>query len=118
MSGPHESLKDGMVLLTGIDPRRNDFCYYTFNGERLKDGKRSICFEEMVPVFEKLGFEVEPHWTEHGRKRGWYAIKGVRHHVHESFSFTMPKVDPIVEKILTDSVNNKGFKDLLSMENE
>lgn len=117
MTEPHESLRDGMVLLTGVDPRRS-FCYYTFDIERYKEEKRSICFEEMIPIFEKLGFEVTPHWTEHGKRRGWYAVKGVRHHSHDGFSFDMPNADPIVEKILSGALNNKSFKDLLSMENE
>jgi hypothetical protein len=111
-------LENGMVVWKGKDPRRN-YCYYTFEIERYRLNKRSICFEELVPVAEKLGFSITPHWTQHGQLQGWYAVAGLQHHglLHES-DYDKIEVNPVVHKILNNEISNKSFKNLLSMENE
>lgn len=116
MKIPHSLLKDGMVVWAGKDPRKG-YCCFTYSERRLWEGKRSVCFEENVEVFEKLGFEVTPHWTVQGQLRGYYAVKGLRHHGPYDDLGDI-EVSPVVDIILKDGITNKSMKNLLSMEDE
>lgn len=118
MNHPNPLLENGMIVWKGIDPRK-DYCFYTFNVNRFIENKRSICFAEMAPLAEKLGFEILPHWRTHGQILGWYAIAGLQHHaVRDKQLYDAIEIDPIVEKILTQGLKNRNFKNLLQMEGE
>lgn len=113
---PNPLIQDGMVVWKGEDPRR-DTCYYTYELGRDVMQKHAVCFPDMVETMEKLGFEIHPHWTNHGNVVGWYAVQGLRYHG------PFPNVDdvelsPIVEKILAGAIHNQAFKDLLSLDKE
>jgi hypothetical protein len=113
---PHSLLKPGMIVWKGKDARRG-YCYYTYDFERLIEAKRSICFADMIPIAEKLGFEVVPHWTMHGQFQGWYGVKGLRY--HGPFDDVEDvELSPVVQMIINDSMNNKAMKKLLLTEEE
>lgn len=108
-------IQDGMVIAKTKDPRRG-YCYYTYSAERDAQGKKAVCFPDMVAEMEALGFEILPHWTNHGNVAGWYSIRGLEYHGPYN-SVELVEVSPIVSKILEGNIHNLAFRDLLSLDN-
>lgn len=119
MKRPNSLLKHGMIVWKGKDPRKG-YCVYTYDEMRLWEQKRSICWDDNIEIFEKLGFETGPHWTVQGQLRGFYSVRGVRHHgPYESLEeIEQYQISPVANMILNDGINNKNMKMFLTMDED
>lgn len=117
MTKPHPLLEDKMIVFVGEDPRAAGRYYaLEYNKSRFTAGSRCICFAENIPILERLGIHVGPHWNTSSQIKGYYAATGLRY--HEITNLDSVEVDPLVTVILSKTLTNKSFKMLLSEEND
>lgn len=112
MSNINPYLKDGMVIYKGKDHRQGYF-YYVYDTSRLASGKKSICFADVAPILESLGFDIFPHWDSTLAEKGYLSVEGL-HYRGPYSSVEHVQVSPIIAQLASGPIKNEFFKDLLS----
>lgn len=101
-------VKPGMIVHKGIEPNGD---YYRLTAYEEKNG--ATFFSDALPTLVALGASYNLHREPQGRRRRLGRAHYLWYHELTKEQYEATEVDPVVQKILQQRINNKAMSHLL-----